>query len=611
MPHVTYARIVCLLGFFLLQYVFFRCRPTDGHTQVGTSTSLAQSVDSLLLSADSLPLETLTARVTQLPEAFQDSFFTKRLLALEALENDDAIKQTLHIFKKIQPGDVLAESLEHFYHGIFSQYAGKFDSAEIRYTLATKGFEKLGAKYFLAQALDKHSGNLTTRGRSDEAIGMKYQAISLLKEIGETKASMKVQTHLANVFNLKGDSDRAINLLEEPLIYYAAQKDTNSLAYMMAIKGTAFLTKKDLPNALLFHRQALNMRQQARAISGITESHFHVGRILGRMNQWQESLDTLRVAEKALLTSSDKQGQGYIDAGIGEALFNLGRFEEAEGYLTKSLELSIKRKQYPPALLAAGRLSAARKAQRRFEEALQFHEQFVAFKDSVSSQEKDKLSRELTIKYETREKELQIKALQRENELATQRNWWIGGLLLLLSSIGFYTLRLRSAQERQRFETEKAQSEAHAQVLAQQLEIKNLELDTNRTRLEDYAHILIERNQQLHELTQEMELSNTGNRAKLPEASEDLYKQVILTEADWAKFQEYFNKVYPGYITHLRVQQPDLTPAETRLVLLDKMGLSLKECSSILGISVDAVKKGRYRLKKKLNLESDDLANMV
>lgn len=611
MPYCTRCRMALLLGFFVFQSIYFGCRPSNTRPPDGSQESLAQTVDSLLMAADSLPLEAVEARLTLLPQAFQDSFFTKRLLVLETAENDAAIKQTLQLFKKIRPGDALAESLEHFYFGIFSQYAGKFDSAEIRYTQATQGFEKLGAKYFLAQCLDKHSGNLTTRGRSDEAIGMKYQAIGLLKGLGETKAAMKVQTHLANVFNLKGDSERAIALLEEPLVYYAAQKDTINLAYMLAIKGTAFLTKKDLPNALLFHKQALNLRQRVKAVSGITESLFHVGRVLGRMALWQESLDTLRVAEKVIQKGADKQGQAYIDAGIGEALFNLGRFEEAETYLANSLALSIKRKQYPSAQLAASRLSIARKQQRRFEEALQFHEQFVAFKDSVSSQERDKLSRELTIKYETREKELQIHALQRENELATQRNWWIGGLLLLLSSIGFYAFRLSAAREHQRLQAEKAQSEAQSQVLAQQLEIKNIELAANRSRLEDYAQMLIERNQQLHELTQEMELGKTVRSQKPPEGSEALFKQVILTEADWAKFKEYFNKVYPGYIAQLRVQQPDLTPAEIRLVLLDKMGLSLKECSSILGISIDAVKKGRYRLKKKLNLESDDLSGII
>jgi DNA-binding CsgD family transcriptional regulator len=51
-----------------------------------------------------------------------------------------------------------------------------------------------------------------------------------------------------------------------------------------------------------------------------------------------------------------------------------------------------------------------------------------------------------------------------------------------------------------------------------------------------------------------------------------------------------------------------VTPAEIRLVLLDKMGLSQKEASAILGIGIDAVKKGRYRLKKKYNLVQDDLS---
>lgn len=601
-----------LLGALLCQFVFSQCDQAPKNSSSGQNTALAQTVDDLLKAADSLSSDALLARTTALPQPWQDSFFVKRLLVLENVENDNAIKQTLAVFKNTRPGDLLATGLEHYYYAIFCQYAGKFDSANIQYTQAIQDLDAAGAKFFLAQALDKHGGNLSTQGHGYDAIPLKYRAMALLDEIGDKGARIKVQMHLANVVNLKGDFDQVISLLEEPIAFYEAQKDSINLAYILAMKGTAFISKKEYQTALVLHKNALAMRQKIRAVSGITESLFHVGRTLLKLNQWQEALDTLRVAEKIIKTSTDKQGQAYIDAGIGEALFNLGRFEEAESYLTNSLDLSLKRKQYPPALLAAQRLSIVRRKQNRFAEALQYQDQFIAFKDSVFNQEKDKLSRELKVKYETREKELQIASLQRENRVATQRNWWIGGSLCLLMGIGFYTLRLRAERKVRQLANEQTMSEARVLLLQEQLEKQQLELAANRTRLDDYAQMLIDRNQQMAELTAQL-LSEkpVSDSPQSPDEPWDLYRQTILTDADWEKFQQYFSEVFPGVITKLRVKYPSLTPVETRLILLDKMKLSLKETSTILGVSTEAIKKGRYRLRKKYNLNEDDLSLMV
>lgn len=575
---------------------------------MGTPVGHRRAVDDLLKRADSLSLESMIAAVSQLPETFQDSFFLLRFVQLEQSAQLNGAEIMLTAFQKTRPG-ALSTHLGDFYQGVFSQYAGKFDSAELCYARAAKGFEAMEANKLLAITLDSRSGNLIIQGQRDEAIAMKYRAIALLKETGDTRARMVVQKHLANAFSIKGEVDQCLALLEEPIAYAEADKDTSSLAYMMAIKGSVYIWKKDFANALHFHQKALGMRQRIGATSEAIESQFHVGRVLLRMNEWQTALDTLRAAEKALRNNPDKQGKAFIESGIGEALFYLGRYQEAEDYLAGSLDLSVQRGQHPAAASAAQRLSTVRKKQKRFEEALRYHEQYLSFKDSVFNQEKDKISRELNIKHEIHEKELKISALQRENELAKQRNWWVGGLLLLISGVGFYAFVLHSQREKNRSEAEQAKNKAQNLMLQQRVDAQNIELTARRTRLEDYAKMLIERNQQLSEFKMAAEQAELMSEQSA--LSDQLYNQIILTDADWEKFQQYFNQVNPGFIARLRSHYPELTPAETRLVLLDKMGLSLKESSSILGISLDAVKKGRYRLKKKYRLDSEELSSMT
>ena len=51
---------------------------------------------------------------------------------------------------------------------------------------------------------------------------------------------------------------------------------------------------------------------------------------------------------------------------------------------------------------------------------------------------------------------------------------------------------------------------------------------------------------------------------------------------------------------------PNVTNNELRLMTLLKMNLSSKEIASILNISPDGIKKARYRLRKKLNISSEE-----
>ena len=91
-----------------------------------------------------------------------------------------------------------------------------------------------------------------------------------------------------------------------------------------------------------------------------------------------------------------------------------------------------------------------------------------------------------------------------------------------------------------------------------------------------------------------------------------LLDATILTEDDWKKFRQLFEKVYPGFFIHLKERIPDLSATDTRLLSLTRLKLPLKDMASMLGVSYDAVKKAKQRLRKKINLPDDkELEDLV
>jgi DNA-binding CsgD family transcriptional regulator len=71
-------------------------------------------------------------------------------------------------------------------------------------------------------------------------------------------------------------------------------------------------------------------------------------------------------------------------------------------------------------------------------------------------------------------------------------------------------------------------------------------------------------------------------------------------------FDEYFDDVHQDFISRLKEKHPDLSPRELRLCAYLKMNLSTKEIAPLMNISVRGVEIGRYRLRKKLNLEREE-----
>ncbi|MCB0820324.1 MAG: hypothetical protein KDC13_06845, partial [Bacteroidetes bacterium] len=252
-----------------------------------------------------------------------------------------------------------------------------------------------------------------------------------------------------------------------------------------------------------------------------------------------------------------------------------------------------------------GRLAEILINQNKIEEANELLVSLVKLKDDVYSTEKLKITAELNAKYENAEKEAKLKKIERENHNAKERRFIIVvslslvSILLLTLLIAFY----------QRNRNMKKLLQTEHKLKNEEMKLIQRELQYNREQLNDFTHHLVEKNKIIFDLEKkllsELKTTDTGQLKQLDESSPEmsnLLQLKILTEDDWTKFKIYFDKVFPGMIITLRQRHPGLTPAEERLFLLMKLKSDSREMSEILGISMESIRKNKYRLKKKLSL---------
>ncbi len=134
----------------------------------------------------------------------------------------------------------------------------------------------------------------------------------------------------------------------------------------------------------------------------------------------------------------------------------------------------------------------------------------------------------------------------------------------------------------------------HQQRLRRQ---KEAELKAAKTDLVAMTHGFREKSDLLEHLR--LDLEKLSVRDERSHHLEQLSRLVILTDEHWAQFRTLFEKVHPGFLAEQKALNPQLTPAELRILVLEKLGLSAAEMANMLGVSANTIYKTGQRLRKK------------
>jgi hypothetical protein len=121
---------------------------------------------------------------------------------------------------------------------------------------------------------------------------------------------------------------------------------------------------------------------------------------------------------------------------------------------------------------------------------------------------------------------------------------------------------------------------------------------------------LMKKNELLSDVTKELiNLSNNTNNERFKNSTNRIALKIekITKGKIWEEFTVRFQQVHSDFYKNLSERFPDLTANEQRLCAFLKLNLSTKEISSITGQSERAITMARYRLRKKMGIESQEI----
>lgn len=139
--------------------------------------------------------------------------------------------------------------------------------------------------------------------------------------------------------------------------------------------------------------------------------------------------------------------------------------------------------------------------------------------------------------------------------------------------------------------------------LANEVRFKNRELaDAN-------LH-LIERSDALTRVKDELQhlYKKTNNNHDVKKTLQ-LVNDIEKNNSNWEQFVSHFDEVNNDFLKKLKLKFPKLSKTDLKVCAYLQLNLSSKEIAQLMNISVRGVEIARYRLRKKLNLETEQNLN--
>ena len=135
------------------------------------------------------------------------------------------------------------------------------------------------------------------------------------------------------------------------------------------------------------------------------------------------------------------------------------------------------------------------------------------------------------------------------------------------------------------------------------------DIEFKNTELASTAMHLVQKGELLGNIKEEMSrIKKNANGHAAPDEFKKIMR--ILGEEnkmdkDWEQFAQHFDHVHSDFLSNIKARYNTLSPHELKLCAYLRMNLSSKEIAQLESISVRGVEIGRYRLRKKLKINTE------
>ncbi|MBT9394083.1 HAMP domain-containing histidine kinase [Hymenobacter sp. NST-14] len=284
------------------------------------------------------------------------------------------------------------------------------------------------------------------------ALQLQQEALLLARQLRSNDGLVRSYAGMGGVYHERNDTTAALRNYRRALAYaYRPGVKSRSQLMLFGNLGNLYFYMQDYDKGLLFTRRALQLARRNGDVAGESLYLADLGSFYLQLDQLSTAEGLLRKAVSLVQPLQNHRFEaGHLEL-LATALLLRNELDEAEELTLRALHLA-RRIDYKERVLDAynllGEISASR---RDFEQAYAWQNRFRDLNDSLNSRSRLQTLMALQTRYETADKEHQIRRLTDREVVMQERNrallGGVGALLLGLGGMAFLYAKLRRSRE--------------------------------------------------------------------------------------------------------------------------------------------------------------------
>ena len=418
-------------------------------------------------------------------------------------------------------------------------------------------------------------------------------------ELNQSLKVAETSLEIGNIYGQLNDFKNALLNINEAEKEFLKNKKDESLKSTYYSKAIIYGSNNELDSADFYLNKSLNLHKDTLTISycGLLNN---IGAIYSKRNKNEIALNYYYRALDLFKNLKSEIGIAVTNTNIAYIYYKNKEFQKASKIYIESEAIFKSQNDLLNLEHTYDMLSAIYEDQNNYHLAFKYINKRDSIEQIINKSDITLRANELMMKYEIVNANNAIQLLKEKNRSAKfQKQILIIGIVLLVSFTIFLIIYLRIKLKNNKLKREILEKEAN------QL---NLKISIKNKELEIFALKFIEKNNLLNELkTKLKKLSQKDNSSsdKLKELSLAINSN-LSTEQDRLEFDAQLLNLQHDFFIKLNQLEVNLTEYEKRLCSLIVIDLKSKDISSLLNISIEGVKKSRYRLRQKLNISSKE-----
>ena len=419
---------------------------------------------------------------------------------------------------------------------------------------------------------------------------------------------------ISTIKSRQGHYREAITVSTEAMKGFSPGKDTTGyLGLIYNSLGSAYHQLHIDDSSAYYHRMALAEHLRSRNFTYLPTAYIQVAALetaAGHQEDaWKLYVRGLQIAD----STANRQAQVSVLLGMGDWHLAGNNIAEAGNLYHKAGAIAATLSDRSFRVKTTERFLKLHKEQGHYREAMAYQDTLTQLKNDLYSWDREKEIKNLEIQYDVAEKERLLQLAQKEKKvvLLTNSLLWVSiGALLFLSTGIILSLRRTNKRDKLLLQTQKALvaateeqkrlTEVQKQEKEQQMQ---RDLEYRESQLSAMTLQMLQKSELLQELQQRLEEDNYLHK------DQQLVKIIskgMVQDKEWVDFNTHFEQINQHFYTRLKQAYPTISGNDLKICALIKLRLSIKEMAAILNISPDSVKTARYRLRKKLQLNTED-----